>query len=559
MKITVVRIARHFIILTIAAMILFSSSIPVYASHIKIKEPTADEKRLFDKILARLASHSNLMKVQVGDVERSFSEPVKISFPCRSFSPQGVDSVSVSVKTQFTGFDPELAEKHTTVLLGGMYVWDCAAVKDRYTLTIECSNMMMLNPSFMIKEETETDEKKTVATAENEMTLYHEFLHGELMIDAMKDLNDSAGWRKSACSFFANNNNKIDYGPSDGDHKIISNLELDYLAKATSQNGGKLILTTIKRENVGRSEFTQVVATFDELGAIAKRGFFVFARVINMKSAEIVVSEEKRTVSIKGSLEDPGSDGAVRLFVLPKTGAPNIKLDLSVDDALKSIDSEFVFTVRLQNQQSIDTSGTIRLGIDGSIVADKDVNIPANGAEDVKFVWKSNDMKASKHIAKIDGFGSASNEVTVFTFDRLQSKTVRSGSIVTDQIFADPDTNERISVARPSRISGTIIIDDNDNTEVRLTAPDGTAVIGKNALVSSVESRAHIVTVAGETLVVKYTELNERLWFFAVKTALSDVPLPSGEWSIRAVDSDGNDANTRIRYYVSYIGNILHS
>lgn len=559
MKITVVRIARHFVILTIAVMILFSSSIPVYASHIKIKEPTADEKRLFEKILERLESHSNLLKVQVGDVVRSFSEPVKISFPCSSFSPQGVDSVSVSVKTQFTGFDQGLAEKHTAVLLGGIYVWDCTAVKDRYTLTIECANTMMLNPSFMIKEETETDEKKTVATAENEMTLYHELLHGELMVAAMKDASDSAGWRKSACSFFANNNNKIDYEPSDGDHKIISNLELDYLAKVTSQNGGKLILTTIKKENVGKSEFTQAVATFDELGVIAKRGFFVFARVINMKSAEILVSEEKGIVSIKGSLEDSGNDGAVRLFVLPKTGATNIKLDLSVGDALKSIDSEFVFTVRLQNQQSIDTSGTIRLGIDGSVVADKDVSVPANGTEDVKFVWKSNDMKASKHIAKIDGFGSVSNEVTVFTFDRLQSKTVRSGVEVTDQIFADPDTNERISVARPNRISGTIIIDDNDNTKVRLTAPDGTAVIGKNALVSSVESRAHIVTVAGETLVVKYTELNERLLFFAVKTALSDVPLPSGGWSIRAVDSNGNDANTRIRYYVSYIGNILHS
>ncbi|MGH9910018.1 MAG: hypothetical protein ACRD32_05210, partial [Nitrososphaerales archaeon] len=297
------RIVRHFVILIIAAVILFSSSVPVYASHIKIKEPTADEKRLFEKILVRLESYSNLMKVQVSDVKKSLSEPLKIFFLCSSFRNRAVDSVSVNVKTQFTGFDQELAEKHTAVLLGGMYVWDCTAVKDRYTLTIECTNTMMLNPNFLIKEETETDEKKTVAMAENEMTLYHEFLHGELMINAMKDFNDNAEWRKSACTFFANNNNKIDYEPSDGDHKIISNLELDYLSKVVSQNGGKLILTTIKRENVGKSEFTQVVATFDELSAIAKRGFFIFARAINMKSAEILVSEENGTISIKGSLE----------------------------------------------------------------------------------------------------------------------------------------------------------------------------------------------------------------------------------------------------------------
>jgi hypothetical protein len=540
-----------YLAIIIASMILFSASVPVYASHVKIKEPTENEKRLFEKILARLDEHFSMMNKETGDVEHSFSSPLKIFFSCRTLANKEVESVSISVKTQLSSFDQTLAAQHPTGLLGGMYVWDCTAVKDRYTLTIECVNTLMLNPDFLVKEETETEEKKIVAMAENEMVLYHELLHGELMIDAMQDSNDKAGWRKDACTFFANNNNEIDYEPSDGDHKIISPLELDYLAKLVDQQGGKLIIKTIDNEKVGSREFTEVVATFNELGAIAKIGFFVFARAINMPSAELIVSTEEKTVSVKGYLEDASSDGTVRLFVLPRTEAANVLLDLQVDNALKSNDSEFVFNVKVENLQGNDVSGIMRLQIDGQVVATKEIHIQVNGIEHMNFVWKSNDIKASKHTAKIDGFNNASNEVTFFTYDRFESNTVNDNNIVTDQVFVDPETNEGISIAKPNRISATIIM--KNDAQVQLIAPDGTVVIGKNALVSYTGSKAHIVKVLGASLVVKYTQLNERLQFFAVKPTVNDIALPSGEWSIGAIDSEDND--TRIKYYVNYIGN----
>jgi len=37
---------KHLLVFAIAALILFSSSVPVYASHVKKAEPTADEKSL---------------------------------------------------------------------------------------------------------------------------------------------------------------------------------------------------------------------------------------------------------------------------------------------------------------------------------------------------------------------------------------------------------------------------------------------------------------------------------------------------------------------------------
>ena len=544
---------NHLLVFAIAALILFSSSVPVYASHVKKVEPTADEKRLFEKIFTRLEAHRSKMEVQIEDVKKSFSEPAKIFFSCRPFEDKAVQSVSVSVKTQFASFDRSISEKHKTGILTGMYVWDCTAVKDRYTITIECVNQLMLNPTFLIKEEIETDENRNIAMVENEMVLYHEFLHGELMMDAMKDVNDNAGWRKDACSFFAGNDNKLHYAPSDADHKIISTLELDYLGKIVKEHGGMLIITTIDRNNVGNSEFEKLVATFDELGVLANRGFFVFARAVNMEEIRILVSSEKETIEIFGSLEDDSIDGFARIFVMPKKTVSSVKLSLDVADALKNNGSEFIFTVTVQNQQGTDISGTIRLGIDGEVVASQDVDVLASREQDLNFIWKSSDLQASKHTVTIDGFNAVSNEVIVFTFDKKESRTVKGSGTVTDQVIVDPYTKEIISVARPNRISGMIIID-HDDIEVQLLAPYGTTVIGKNALVDDVGSRVHIVKVNDQTLAVKYTELNEKLRFFAVKTTVRDLPLPSGEWSIKTIDSNGNNADSRIKYYVNYVG-----
>jgi hypothetical protein len=202
---------KYLFSIWIIFMLLFSASIPVYASHVKRTEPTADEKRFFDKIFERLEKHDKLLDTNIDDVKRSLTEPMQIFFSCRGISGKSVESVTIDISTQFISFDEEVAGRHVEGMLGGMYVWDCKAVKNSYTMTIECKNLLMLNPSFMVREETEINEKKIISMAENEVMMYHEFLHGQLLINAMDDSSDALGWRKDACRFFANNGNVIDY------------------------------------------------------------------------------------------------------------------------------------------------------------------------------------------------------------------------------------------------------------------------------------------------------------------------------------------------------------
>src|SRR5574341_121695 len=538
---------KYFFVIAMIFMLLFSASIPVYASHVKRTQPTADEKRLFDKIFERLIEHDRLVETEIDDVKGTLSEPMEIFFSCRGVSGKSVESVTIDVSTQFVSFDENVAAQHVEGMLGGMYLWDCKAVKTSYTLTIECKNLVMLNPSFMAREETETNEKKIISMAENEVMAYHEFLHGQLLINAMKDTSDSLGWRKDACRFFANNGNVIDYSPSDVEHKIITCLEIQFLSKLIEQNDGILVVKTIDMQ-VGTKNFTEVIAKFEELGALAAQGFFVFARTINLDDAEVLVSTEMRTVSVSAVLHDPQKDGVVRMFIMPKTTVSNARIELEVDDAVQNLGSEFVFRGRVQNMQKTDIVGNVMLIIDGLKIGGKDLSVPGDQALTVAFTWRNNDKEPFMHYAKVDGFGRVSNELTIITFDRLVSDTVQSDVVVAAQSVTNSKTSEEVLVARLERISA-IISSDTEN-DVRLLAPDGTLIIGEEGLVSVGENEK-LVEVGGQILAVMYVDLNEKLRFLSMKSS-QGLPLSEGEWVIKSVDTSGHDSNAKIKYYASY-------
>ncbi len=541
---------KYIFVIALLFMILFSASIPVYATYAKKTQPTELEKQLFDKMFARLEKHDQLIEVKVDDVKKSLSQPVKIFFPCATIRDRDVESVTIDVSTQFVGFDESLAKQHKEGILGATYIWDCKVVRDAYTMTIECTNMLMLNPNFMIKEETENDERKVIAMTENEMILYHEFLHGQLMINAMEDSNDALGWRADACRSFANNNNEIDFSAADPEHKIISGLGVKYLSKLIEQSGGIVIVNKIGKE-VGTQKFTQVVARYEELGKLAKSNFLVFARTENLEGTEILVSNEKRTISVSGMLHDPQNGGTVMMFIMPKIGTSNVRIELNVDDPVKSAGSEFVFNAKLQNLQTISITGSIRLSIDGSSIGSKEFSVPAGKAAIVAFTWYSNDTKPSMHFAKVNGLDNVSNEVAVMTFDRLVSATVKGDVLVADQSVVDSKTGKKVTVARPDRISATMMLGDA-KADFKLVAPNGTLVIGKAGLVDHATNQVKIVEVGGHALIVKYTDLNQKLRFLAVKSA-KNMPLPEGEWLMKAVDISGHDADVKIRYYASYV------
>lgn len=527
----------------IAFLILISASVPVYASHVTEREPTEDEKRLFENVLQRLEKH--YQEDELDDVKKSFSQPVKISFPCNSMKSSAVNSVAVDVSTTLVRFDRNIAEQHNDEL-GAAYVWKCSIVKES-TLTIECTNMLMLNPDFMLREEKEADEMRVIAMAENEMVLYHELLHGQLMIDAMNDSRDVLGWRASACTFFADNDNSMDYSSSDAEHKVIADKELQYLSSVMEREGGVVMVKKVSKD-VGPGRFTQVIARFDELGSIAKSNFFVFARANNLDNTEIKVSESDQTVSLVGELQDRNNDASVKLFVLPSLSTAKVEIELSVDDFTKTVRSAFVFTVKVRNADTNSVEGDLELFVDGLTVDSKRLTVHAGRTATAKFTWTSSDGKPAVHYMKVNGFNTASNEITVTVFDRFESAKTNGEAAIEEQTVVD-STGKEMIVAKPERISAFVALDDPAYM-VKLIAPDGTVVIGEDGLVGKPGNRASIVDLDGQRVIVRYKQLNERILFLAVKAGAGNTL--EGMWLIKTFDAMGLEGVGKIRYSTSY-------
>jgi hypothetical protein len=255
-----------------------------------------------------------------------------------------------------------------------------------------------------------------------------------------------------------------------------------------------------------------------------------------------------KTVSVSAVLHDPEKDGVVRMFIMPKASVSNARIELEVDDAVKSIGSEFVFTARVHNMQKTDIVGNVMLIIDGLKIGGKDLSVPGNQALTVAFTWRSSDKEPSMHSAKVDGFSKVSNEVSIITFDRLVSATVQSDVVIAAQSVTDARTGEEVVVARPERISA--IIADDVEYGVSLFAPDGTLIIGEEGLVHLGENEK-LIEVGGQTLAIIYIDLNEKLRFVSVKS-VQGLPLSEGEWVMKSVDMSGQDGDAKIKYYASY-------
>ncbi|MGH9877612.1 MAG: hypothetical protein ACRD5H_08235, partial [Nitrososphaerales archaeon] len=158
------------------------------------------------------------------------------------------------------------------------------------------------------------------------------------------------------------------------------------------------------------------------------------------------------------------------------------------------------------------------------------------------------DKEPSIHSAKVDGYSKVSNEVSIITFDRLVSAITQSDVVIAEQSVIDTRTGKEVIVAKPERISAIISSDIED--DVRLFAPDGTLIIGKEGLVDVGENEK-LIEVGGQTLAVIYTDLNEKLRFLSVKS-VQGLPLSEGEWVMKAVDVTGLDRDAKIKYYISY-------
>jgi len=167
--------------------LLLANLVPVFGDYVA---PTKQEQELYNRLLAEFEK-LDVEKKDVSDVLKTFEEQLIVSFPCDSTDLN--DLVVTVVKTRLAKFD-ETQVHEGGVTTGGTYTWQCTVTTSEGKITMNCDNELRLNPVSLIQD---AERDPRIKKAENLVILYHELLHGQLMIDAIKS---SDKWRYDVCN-----------------------------------------------------------------------------------------------------------------------------------------------------------------------------------------------------------------------------------------------------------------------------------------------------------------------------------------------------------------------
>ncbi len=267
-------------------------------------EPTQQEQALYDKLKTEFDKLS-IPKKDVTETLGSFSTPIIIYFPC----DQGgaYSSVNATIQTKLAKFDSSIAHSGGAIT-GGIYVWKCSITVSGGKMTINCNNEMMLN-SVALAQSTEKD--PAIKQIEDLVVFYHELLHGQLMIDAIKS---SESWQDYTCN--TNIHQDLDYSSTDADHQIITPLQTTFAQKLIEDAGGFFKVEQITPDQTSAGSFSKKIGSLYDYPEYVKSGINISARSYNV--ADIKITSQKNDIIITGTLNDKSKTGIVWLYVFGK-------------------------------------------------------------------------------------------------------------------------------------------------------------------------------------------------------------------------------------------------
>src|SRR5260370_9884637 len=262
--------------------------------------PTKREQDLYNQLLAEFTK-LDIQKKDVSDVLSTFDKPLVVTFPCNSTDTNNL--VVNVVKTRLARFDETQAHQGD-LITGGTYTWQCQITTQEGKITNECNNEMRLNPDLLTND---TGIDPRVHHVENLVILYHELLHGQLMIDAIKS---SDKWKQDVCNKSPDGN--IDYSYADGSHKIINPLQEQFAEKLVENEGGKLIISQIYPSETLNGTFS--------VNVLSQQDYQQYVNVIRISlrgtnMADPVFSSSDTNVTLTGHLVNNTKPGIAWFYI----------------------------------------------------------------------------------------------------------------------------------------------------------------------------------------------------------------------------------------------------
>ena len=279
--------------------LLLANIIPVFGDD--YVSPTSQEQQLYKKLLSEF-ERLDVEKKNVSEILETFENPLIISFPC---DYTDLNNLVVSViKTKLTRFD-ETQTHEEGVITGGTYTWKCTVTTSEGKITIDCDNELKINSDYLTQD---VQKDPRIKKIENQIMMYHEFLHGQLMIDAIKS---SEKWRDDTCN--KPPGEKIDYSYSDKTHKIINPLQQEFAAQLIEQAGGKMIVKEITVGETNNGSFAKKVGSLNDFPQFVKNGISVSLRGTNL--IETKFSSQDSDIILYGNLINKTESGIAWLYI----------------------------------------------------------------------------------------------------------------------------------------------------------------------------------------------------------------------------------------------------
>lgn len=271
----------------------------------KFIQPSLEEQQMFKNLLDKFLK-LDIDREDVSGILSTFDKPRIVTFPC---NPEDVNKLVVNVvETRHAGFTvPE--EHEGSIILGGTYSWQCKiTTSSKGIITMDCDNTLKLNPDVIMP-----NEKKDVRSQEvdNLVIIYHELLHGQLMLDA---ISSSQEWRNDVCN--KTPADKIDYSYSDKQHIIIDPLQEEFTDNLVKKKGGVFFLEEISPTETQNGVFSKKITNRFDYTQLVNSGIKVTYRGINTN--ELTVTFPQDDIAISGTLIDKTKPGKIWLYVFPE-------------------------------------------------------------------------------------------------------------------------------------------------------------------------------------------------------------------------------------------------
>ena len=207
------------------------------------QDPTAAEQSILRTLLGRLrAPGAHAPSLSVADTVRSLEGEVVKTFMPPAGTPY--NRVTIRIRTRHARWQHDGGSKAWTRSADGTvgwytWRWETSSAKTATGrhLTVTADNTLMLDPVF-----TASNERSVLGRLMNEVLLYHELLHGQLLMNAM----DTPQWRERLCRTGA-----FDASARDTDHAVIRGLEREFLLRRAGINA-----ITVAPSPQGKGSFT---------------------------------------------------------------------------------------------------------------------------------------------------------------------------------------------------------------------------------------------------------------------------------------------------------------